>query len=127
MYLCIASFIPVAIVAILTPMFSFVLAILNIVLTVVYLLLMLITLKYIRKDIIAHSARIKRMTARTGFFFQTFPIFAYLMIFLIAPTETGIVFSGLDYTIFIFWGISFVLNIIGAILYKLPQKKQSTF
>lgn len=127
MCLCIASFIPVAISAILTPMFSFLLAILNIVLTVVYLLLMLITLKYIKKDIIAHSARIKKMTARTGFFFQTFPIISYLMIFLIAPTEIGITFTALDYTIFIFWGISFIMNIIGAILYKPPKKKQSTF
>lgn len=127
MCLCIASFIPVAISAIMTPMFSFILAILNIVLTVVYLLLMLITLKYIKKDIFAHSARIKKMTARTGFFFQTFPIISYLIIFLIAPTEIGITFTALDYTIFIFWGISFIMNIIGAILYKPPKKKQSTF
>lgn len=127
MYICIASFIPVAISAILTAMFSFVLAIVNIVLTVVYLLLMLITLKYIRKDIIAHSLRAGKMTARTGFFFQTFPIFAFLLIFAITPIEMGIVFTALDYTIFIFWGISFILNVIGAILYKPPKKKQSTF
>ena len=70
MCLCIASFIPVAISAILTPMFSFVLAILNIVLTVVYLLLMLITLKYIKKDIFAHSARIKKNDRTYWFLFS---------------------------------------------------------
>ncbi len=88
---------------------------------------MLITLKYIRKDIIAHSFRAGKMTARTGFFFQTFPIFAYLLIVLIAPIELGFVFTAVDYTLFIFWGISFILNVIGAILYKPPKKKQSTF
>lgn len=88
---------------------------------------MFITLKYIKKDIVAYSFRAGRMTARTGFFFQTFPIFAYLIVFLIGPTETGIVFTAIDYTIFIFWGISFILNVIGAILYKVPKKKQSTF
>ncbi|NHJ22134.1 MAG: hypothetical protein EAX91_14405 [Candidatus Lokiarchaeota archaeon] len=127
MYLCIASFIPAALSAILTAMFTFVLAILNIILIVVDLLLMLITLKYIRKDIVAYSARAGRMTARTGFFFQTFPIIAYLIIFTISPVELGIVFTTLDYTLFIFWGISFILNVIGAILYKLPKKQQSTY
>ncbi|MFX0075155.1 MAG: hypothetical protein ACFE96_06920 [Candidatus Hermodarchaeota archaeon] len=127
MYICIASFIPVAISAILTALFSFILAIMNIVLTIVYLLLMLITLRYIRKDIIAHSVRAGRMTARTGFIFQTFPIFVYLLIFAIAPIDMGITFTALDYTIFIYWGISFVINIVGAILYKPPKKKQSAF
>ena len=127
MYLCIASFIPAALSAILTVMFTFVLAILNIILIVVDLLLMLITLKYIRKDIVAHSARAGRMTARTGFFFQIFPIIAYLIIFAISPVELGIVFSTLDYTLFIFWGISCILNVIGAILYKLPKKKQTGY
>jgi hypothetical protein len=127
MYLCIASFIPVALSAILTAMFTFILAILNIVLIVVDLFLMLITLKYIRKDIVAYSARAGRMTARTGFIFQTFPIISYLIIFAIAPVDLGIVFTTLDYTIFIFWGISFILNVIGAILYKLPKKKQSVY
>ncbi len=127
MYICIASFIPIAISAILTPMFSFALSITNIVLIFVYLILMLITLKYIRKDIIAHSLRAGKMTARTGFFFQTFPIFSYIIIFLIGPTEWGITVTAIDYTLFIFWGVSLVLNVIGAILYKVPQKKQSTF
>jgi hypothetical protein len=127
MYLCIASFIPVALSAVLTAMFTFILAILNIVLIVVDLFLMLITLKYIRKDIVAYSVRAGRMTARTGFIFQTFPIISYLIIFAIAPVDLGIVFTTLDYTIFIFWGISLILNVIGAILYKLPKKKQSVY
>ena len=127
MYICIASFIPVALSVILTTMFTFVLAILNIILIVVDLFLMLITLRYIRKDIVAYSARAGRMTARTGFIFQTFPIISYLIIFAIAPVDLGIVFTTLDYTIFIFWGISFILNVIGAILYKLPKKKQSVY
>jgi hypothetical protein len=121
MYICIASFIPIAISAVLVPMFSLPLSITNIVVTVVYLILMLITLKYIRKDIIAHSLRAGKMTARTGFFFQTFPILVYLMIFLIGPIEFGYVATALDYTIFIFWGLSFILNVIGAILYKPPK------
>lgn len=127
MYICIAGFIPVAISAILSPIFSLVLSITNIVLTFVNFVIMLITLKYIREGLLVDKARMKRITARTCFSFQTFPIFAYLIIFLIGPTETGIVFTYLDYTIFIFWGVSFILNVIGAILYKLPKKKQSVF
>ena len=87
---------------------------------------MFITLKYIRKNIIAHSARMKRMTARTGFFFQTFPIVVFLLI-PIANPNMPIVLTGLDYTIFIFLGASCLINIIAAILYKVPQKKQSAF
>ena len=83
---------------------------------------MLITLKYIRKDIIAHSPRMGKMTARTGLMFlAVIPI----SVLFLAPVA-GFVLTGLDYIVFIFWGTSSIINIIAAILYKEPKKNQST-
>ena len=83
---------------------------------------MLITLKYIRKDIIAHSPRMGRMTARTGLIFQAIiPI----SVLLLALNAVGVfVFTGLDYLPFIFWGVSSIINFIAAILFKRPIKNQ---
>jgi len=92
------------------------------VVTPVYLILMLITLKYIRKEIIAHSHRMGKMTARTGLLFLA--IIPISVLFL-APVA-GFALTGLDYIVFIFWGVSSIINIIAAILYKEPKKNQST-
>ncbi|GAJ06398.1 unnamed protein product, partial [marine sediment metagenome] len=90
----------------------------------VYFIIMLITLKYIRKDIIAHSFRMGRKTARTGLIFQA--IIPISVLVLLPTAGPGIVFTGLDYTVFILWGISSIINIIAAILFKRPIKNQST-
>ena len=98
MYLNLASFIPIVISLIMTPLFSFELSLMIFILAPVYLCLMLITLKYIRKEIIAHHHRLGRMTARTGFIFQAvIPI----AIFLLAP-GFGIIFTGLEFTVLIY-------------------------
>ena len=130
MYFCLGSFIPIIISLILTPMFSFMLSLMIFVITPVYFIIMLITLKYIRKDIIAHSFRLGRMTARTGLIYQaTIPILVLLLlpVYGILWFEDGFVFTGLDYIVFILWGASSIINFIAAILFKRPIKKQSTF
>ena len=124
LYLCLISFIPVIISLILTPMFSFELSLMIFVLTPVYFIIMLITLKYIRKDIIAHSLRMGRKTARTSLIFLA--IIPISVLFLLPTAGPGIVFTGLDYTVFILWGASSIINIIAAILFKRPIKNQST-
>ena len=92
------------------------------VVTPVYLILMLITLKYIRKDIIAHSLRLGKKTARTGLIFlAVIPI----SVLFLAPAA-GFVLTGLDYIVFAFWGASSIINIVAAILYKDPKKNQSS-
>jgi len=102
-------------------MFSFELGLMIFILAPVYFILVLITHKYIRKEIIARSLKMGRMTARTGFIFQAIiPI----TIFLLAP-GFGITFTGLEFTVLIYGGVIFIINIIGAILFKRPQEKQS--
>jgi len=122
MYLCLISFIPILISLSLIPGYSFELGLMIIILTPVYFIFMLITLKYIRKDIIAHSARMGRMTARTGFIIlAVVPI----GILLLAPIAGFVIdFLGFEVIVFILWGISSIINIIAAILYKTPQKNQ---
>lgn len=95
-----------------------------IVLTPVYLILMLITLKYIRKDIIAHHHRLGRMTARTGFIWLA--IIPIAILFLAPLVLFEIDFLGFEITVFVLWGVSSITNIIAAILFKRPQEKQST-
>ena len=124
LYLCLISFIPIIISLILTPMFSFVLSLMIFVLTPVYFILMLITIKYIRKEIIAHSLRMGRKTARTGLIFLA--IIPISVLFLLPTAGPGIEFTGLDYIVFILWGASSIINFIAAILFKRPIKNQST-
>jgi len=101
-------------------MFSFEISLFIFVVTPVYFIIMLITLKYIRKDIIAHSPRMGRMTARTGFLFQA--IIPISVLFFGLNTIGGFVFAGLDYIPFILYGISSIINFIAAILFKRPTK-----
>ena len=122
MYLCLASFIPISISLYLLPLYSNEMFVMMFVVTLVYLILMFITLKYINKDIIAHSHRMGKMTARTGLIFlAVIPI----SVLFLAPFA-GFILIGLDYIVFIFWGASSIINIIAAILYKQPVKNQST-
>ncbi|MHA1234136.1 MAG: hypothetical protein ACTSQL_03505 [Promethearchaeota archaeon] len=122
MYLCLASFLPILISLALIPGYSFELGLTMFVVTPVYLILMIITLKYIRKDIIAYGGRMGKKTARTGLIFlAVIPISV-----LILSPGFGFVLTGLDYIAFIFWGASSIINIIAAILYKEPKKNQST-
>jgi len=124
LYLCLIGFIPIIISLILTPMFSFVLSLMIFVLTPVYFILMLITIKYIRKELIAHSLRMGRRTARTCFLFLA--IIPISVLFLLPGVDSGIRFTGLDYIVFILWGVSSIINFIAAILFKRPIKNQST-
>ena len=124
LYLCLIGFIPIIISLILTPMFSFVLSLMIFVLTPVYFILMLITIKYIRKELIAHSLRMGRKTARTCFLFLA--IIPISVLFLLPGVDSGIRFTGLDYIVFILWGVSSIINFVAAILFKRPIKTQST-
>ena len=122
MYLCLISFIPIVISLILIPLYSFELSLMIIILTPVYFILDIITLKYIRKDIIAYSLRLGKKTDRTGLIFlAVIPI----SVLFLSP-GFGFVLTSLDYIVFIFWGASSIINIIAAILYKEPKKNQST-
>jgi len=124
LYLCLIGFIPIIISLILTPMFSFVLSLMIFVLTPVYFILMLITIKYIRKELIAHSLRMGRKTARTCFLFLA--IIPISVLFLLPGVDSGIRFTGLDYIVFILWGVSSIINFVASILFKRPIKNQST-
>ncbi len=123
MYLCLISFLPILISLALVPGYSLELGVMIFVMTPVYLILMVLLLRYIRKDSITHSAKTGKMTARTGFLFQAI---AHISILILTPVAVPeIVLTGLDFTVFIFWGASSILNIIAAILYKPPQQPPS--
>ncbi|MBY9012441.1 MAG: hypothetical protein KGD70_08710 [Candidatus Lokiarchaeota archaeon] len=62
------------------------------------------------------------MTARTGLITLAIVPIAIL---LLSP-GFRIVFTGLEFTLFVYWGISCIINIITAILFKRPPEKQST-
>ena len=124
MYLCLIAFIPIVISLIPIPWYSFEMSLLIIIVTPIYLIFMLVTLKFIRKEIIAYGGRMGKRTARMGFMILAICPIAVL---LLAPINIpGFIFTGLDYIVFIFWGASSITNLIAAILYKEPQKKQPT-
>ena len=83
---------------------------------------MLITLKYIRKDIIAHSFRMGRMTARTCLIYQA--IIPISTLFFGLAAVGAFAFTGLDFIPFILYGVSSIINFIAAILFKRPTKNQ---
>jgi uncharacterized membrane protein len=120
MYLCLISFLPILISLALVPGYSIELGIMIFVMTPVYLILMVLLLRYIRKDSITKSAKTGKMTAQTGFIFQAI---AHISILLLAPIVVPeIVLTGLDFTALILWGASSIINLIAGILYKTPQK-----
>jgi hypothetical protein len=124
MYLALIATIPIAISLIPIPWYSFDLSLLIIIVAPVYFIFMLITLKFVRKDIIAYGGRLRKRTARTGFFILAVVPIAVL---IIAPgTISGFIFTGLDFSVFIFWGASSITNFIAAFLYKEPKKNQPT-
>ncbi len=124
MYLALIATIPIAISLIPIPWYSFDLSLLIIIVAPVYFIFMLITLKFVRKDIIAYGGRFRKRTARTGFIILAVVPIAVL---IIAPgTISGFIFTGLDFSVFIFWGASSITNFIAAFLYKEPKKNQPT-
>ena len=124
MYLCLIALAPIAISLIPIPWYSFELSLLIIIVSPVYLIFMLITLKFVRKDIIAYGGRFRKRTARTGFVILAITPIAVL---LLAPINiSGFIYTGLDFSVFIFWGASSITNFIAAFLYKEPKKNQST-
>ena len=119
------GFIPIVLSLIPIPWYSFDMSLMVSIVTPIYFIFMLITLKFIREDIIAYSGRMGKRTARMGF---TILAVCPITTLLIAPFMIfGFLITGLDWAVLIFWGASSITNIIAAILYKEPQKKQSTF
>ena len=124
MYLCLIAFIPIVISLIPIPWYSFEMSLLIIIVAPIYLIFMLITLKFIRKEIIAYGGRMGKRTARMGFMILAICPIAVL---LLAPSSiSGFIYTGLDFSVFVFWGASSITNFIAAFLYKEPQKNQLT-
>ncbi len=121
-YLCLIGLIPIVISSILTPWLSFEVSLIIYVVTPIYIILMLLAIRHARKDLVHYHHRLGKITARTVYIFEAIiPI----SVLIIGPAY-NIVFSGLDFIIFILWGISSVINIIAAIVYKSPKKKQQS-
>lgn len=117
--LCFISIIPIITSVILTPWFSFEMSLLIYILTPVYIILMLLALKYVRKEIIYHSFKVGKVTGRTILIIGgVIPI----TVLLLGPMY-NIMYTSLDYTVFILWGVSSIIDFIAAIMYKSPKKE----
>ena len=83
---------------------------------------MLLAINHARKDLVHYHHRMGKITARTVYIFVAIiPI----SVLIIGPAY-NIVYTGLDFIIFVLWGISSVMNIIATIIYKPPKKKQQS-
>ncbi len=121
-YLCLISLIPIVISLTLIPWFSFEVGLIICIMTPIYIILMLLAIRHARKDIVHYHHRMGKITARTVYIFEAIiPI----SVLIIGPAY-NIVYTGLDFIIFVLWGISSVMNIIAAIIYKSPKKKQQS-
>jgi small-conductance mechanosensitive channel len=116
-YLVFISIIPLIISLILTPYFSFSMRLLTIIVPPMYLLVvLLVAIRYAKKDIVSHSALMGRITTRTVYaLLAVFPIG-----FLLLGPLYGISYMDLDYIVLLLYGINSVLDLTAIILYKLP-------
>lgn len=68
LYLCLISIIPLIISLLINPYFSFQLTILTYTVPPIYILVvLLVAIRYVKKDIVSHSAKMGRVTARKVF------------------------------------------------------------
>ena len=122
-----ASFILIILNLFLIPWYSVVICLVSIYGTFIYCFIEIIALRLIIKDLITYRrwrGRIRdEVTARKILLIQ---VVIFLGLFPFPLVTSVIVFTGMDYTVFIFWGISSILNVIAAVLYKKPVKYRST-
>ncbi len=122
-----ASFILIILNLFLIPWYSAVICLVSIYGTFIYCLIEIFALRLIIKDLIVYRRRRGRIhdevTARKALIVQA--VFL-LGLYLLPLVPSDFVFTGMDYTVFIFWTTSSILNVIAAVLYKKPVKYRST-
>lgn len=120
LYLSLISLVPLLISLILIPLFSFSMRLCIIIVIPIYILLIFFVVWHIRKDLIHYHHRAGKITARSVLIIMTItPIGSLIAIFLSYPD-----FTGIDFVVFIIWGVSSIIDIIAAIIYKVPKKSQ---
>ena len=123
-----ASFILIILNLFLIPWYSGVICLALIFGTLIICLCEIFALRLIIKDLIVYRRKhgnpfYDEVTARKALLIQ---VVIFLGLFILPLVTSVIVFTGMDYTVFIFWGISSILNVIAAVLYKKPVKYRST-
>ena len=116
-YVCLFTIIPVITSLIMTPWFSFEASLMIYIVTPIYFVLMLLAIRYARKDLVHHSFRVGKVTARTVYIIGGL---VPIGVFIIGPLN-NILYTGLDMIVFVLWGIICILDIIAAFIYKTPE------
>ena len=120
LYLCLISTLAVIASLIITPWLNFYVSLAIYVMAPIYIILMLLAIRYVRKELIYHSPKLGRVTGRTVFIFElVLPI-----VFLFVLVEFEVVLTSRDITALILWGFTNVINLIAIIVYKRPKEKQ---
>ena len=116
-YVCLVTIIPVITSLIMTPWFSFETSLMIYIVTPIYFILMLLAIRHARKDLVHHSFRIGKVTARTVYIMGGL---VPIGVFIIGPFY-NFLYTGLDIMVFVLWGITCILDIIAAFIYKTPE------
>lgn len=120
LYLSLGSLVPLLISLMFIPIFSFSMRLSIIIVIPIYILLMFFAVWHIKKDLVHYSVRAGKITARSVLTIMTItPIGSLIAIFFYYPD-----FTGIDFVVFIIWGVSSIIDIIAAIIYKVPKKSQ---
>jgi len=120
LYLCLISTLAVIASLILTPWLDFYVSLAIYVMAPIYIILMLLAVRNVRKELVYYRRKLGRVTARTVFIFEL--ILPIVFLFVIVQFE--VVLSNLDIAALILWGITSVINLIAIIVYKRPKEKQ---
>lgn len=119
-YLSLFSLIPLIISLILIPFFSFEMRLSIIIMIPIYVILILLAIRHLRKDLVHYSLRAGKITARNVLIIMTITPIG----FFIGILFYNVTFMGIDFVVFILWGATSIIDIIAAILYKPPKEKQ---
>lgn len=81
---------------------------------------MLLAIRHLRKDLVHYSARAGKITARSVLTIMAITPIGFLFGLMFYSTS----FIEIDIIAFLLWGISSIIDIVAAIIYKPPEKKQ---
>jgi hypothetical protein len=124
-YLGLIGIVPIIICLAMTPIFSFIMSLLIYIVTPLHIFLVFVAIWYARKHLsveVTHGVGHSFINARHVYIYAAItPITAVILSFLVVPPEE-LAFSAQDVIAFILFGVTCIIGLIAAILYKLPEK-----
>jgi len=124
-YLGLIGIIPIIICLVMTPIFSFSMSLLIYIVTPLHLFLVFVAIWYAKKHLsveVTQGLGHAHINARHVYIYAAItPITAVILSFLAIPPEK-LAFSAQDVIAFILFGVTCIIGLIAAILFKLPEK-----